>query len=318
MLFRSPQVFYAEDTDGDGKADLQEPLLEGFNEGNQQHRVNGLRWGLDNWLYLANGDSGGQIRSQKTQKVVGIGGRDVRFRPDTGELDAEAGQTQFGRNRDDWGNWFGGNNANPMWHYVMQDSYLRRNPHVAPPEIRQHVSVQPGASPVFPASRTLARFNDFNMSNRFTSACSPEVYRDNLLGLPLPDAWSAAHVFICEPVHNLVHREVMTSEGVSFSSQRADDEQRSEFLASSDNWFRPVMARTGPDGGLWIADMYRAVIEHPEWIPQSWQRKLDLRAGTTMGRIYRVVPEKVSARPMVRLDQLDTPGLVAALETTNG
>ena len=318
IISGAPRVFYAEDTDGDGRADRQELLLEGFQEGNQQHRVNGLRWGLDNWLHLANGDSGGLIRSEKTKVELGINGRDLRFRPDTGELDAQAGQTQFGRNRDDWGNWFGGNNANPMWHYVLEDHYSRRNPHVALIDHRNHVSIQPGASPVFPISRTLARFNDFNMSNRFTSACSPEIYRDNFLGLATPADPLAAQVFICEPVHNLVHREIMTSQGSSFTSQRAEEEARSEFLASSDNWFRPVMARTGPDGGLWIADMYRAVIEHPEWIPLSWQSKLDLRAGTQLGRIYRVTPNNKPRQPLPRLDQLDLPGLVAAMDSVNG
>lgn len=314
LVSAAPAVFYAEDTDGDGRADRRETLLEGFNPGNQQHRTNGLRWGLDNWLYQANGDSGGQVKSLRTGATLDISGRDLRFRPDSGELEAQAGQTQFGRNRDDWGDWFGGNNANPMWHYVLEDHYLRRNPHVASPENRKHVSVQPGASPVFPASKTLSRFNDFNMSNRFTSACSPEVYRDGWLFGPT----NGAQVFICEPVHNLVHREVMTAEGVSFTSRRPDDEQQREFLASSDNWFRPVMVRTGPDGALWIADMYRAVIEHPEWIPQAWQRKLDLRAGSDRGRIYRVVRADSPPRQPARLDQLDTPGLVAALDSPNG
>lgn len=314
LVSAAPSVFYAEDTDGDGKADRRETILDGFQPGNQQHRTNGLRWGIDNWLYQANGDSGGQVKSVRTGTTLNISGRDLRFRPDTGELEAQSGQTQFGRNGDDWGNWFGGNNANPMWHYVLEDHYLRRNPHVAPPENRRHVSVQPGASPVFPASRTLSRFNDFNMSNRFTSACSPEVYRDDwLFG---PDA--GIQVFICEPVHNLVHREVMTAEGVSFSSRRAAGEEQREFLASTDNWFRPVMVRTGPDGALWIADMYRAVIEHPEWIPQSWQRKLDLRAGSDRGRIYRVVRADGAPPRPPRLDQLDTPALVAALDSPHG
>ncbi|MGV2339094.1 MAG UNVERIFIED_CONTAM: hypothetical protein LVR18_35475 [Planctomycetaceae bacterium] len=59
LISMAPQVFYAADTDGDGVCDHRQPLYAGFIEGNQQHRVNGLRWGLDGWLYLANGDSGG-------------------------------------------------------------------------------------------------------------------------------------------------------------------------------------------------------------------------------------------------------------------
>ena len=77
-------------------------LFSGFGQGNQQHRVNTLAWGLDNWIYVANGDSGGKITSTKTGKTVDFGGRDLRIRPDTGAIEAETGMTQFGRSRDDW------------------------------------------------------------------------------------------------------------------------------------------------------------------------------------------------------------------------
>lgn len=313
LVTAAPDIFYAEDADGDGRAEIKKTLYQGFGEGNQQHRVNGLVWGLDNWLYVGNGDSGGQIKSLVTGDVVNIGGRDLRIRPDTGRLDPQSGQTQFGRCRDDWGNWFGGNNSDPLWHYVLEDHYLRRNPHVAPPPVRVQVPQQPGAAPVFPISKTLARFNDFDRANRFTSACSPTIYRDDLFGPGF-----ARNSFVCEPVHNLVHREILSPQGVTFTSRRADDEQQSEFLASSDSWFRPVMVRTGPDGALWIADMYRHVIEHPKWIPQEWQNKLDLRAGSDKGRIYRVYPEKSPPRAMPHLEKLGSDALVAALESSSG
>jgi putative membrane-bound dehydrogenase-like protein len=309
----APDILYAEDLDGDGKADKKIALYTGFGEGNQQHRLNSLSWGLDNWIYGANGDSGGRIKSLRSGKVVDIGGRDFRIRPDDGGLEAESGQTQFGRSRDDWGNWFGGNNSNPMWFYALSDRYLRRNPHVAAPNLRVPVPVTPGAAPVFPVSRTLPRFNDPGAANRFTSACSPIVYRDELFGPAF-----AGNTFVSEPVHNLVHREVMTAAGVTFTSRRAADEQHSEFLASSDNWFRPTTIATGPDGALWVADMYRAVIEHPQWIPADWQKRLDLRAGHDKGRIYRVFPIGTRPRPIPRLDRLDTAGLVAALDSPNG
>lgn len=340
LVSAAPEIFYAEDTNGDGVADKRETLYEGFVEGNQQHRVNGLRWGLDNWLYLANGDSGGTVKSLKTGMSIDIRGRDLRIRPDTGELETVSGQTQFGRNRDDWGNWFGGNNSNPMWHYALEDSYLKRNPHYAAPDGKHHVSNVPGASPIFPASRTLTRFNDFDKVDRFTSACSPIVYRDELLfprragdvsllipannkrgpnqGTDVPRPPEVTHVFICEPVHNLVHHEVMHPIAATFASQRAGDELASEFLASSDNWFRPTTVRTGPDGALWISDMYRLVIEHPEWIPVTWQEKLDLRSGHDMGRIYRVVPADKKVPLPLRLDKLDTASLIQALDSPNG
>ena len=124
--------------------------------------------------------------------------------------------------------------------------------------------------------------------------------------------------FVSEPVHNLVHREIMEPAGVSFTSHRAADETDSEFLASSDNWFRPTMTKTGPDGALYVADMYRLIIEHPEWIPEDFQKSVDLRAGAKMGRIYRVYPTNASLRPIPRLDQLNTKDLAAAMESPNG
>jgi putative membrane-bound dehydrogenase-like protein len=313
IITSAPDIIYAEDTDGDGRADKREVLLHGFGEGNQQHRVNGLSFGLDNWLYCANGDSGGQIESMKTGDKVPVSFRDFRFQPDDGKIDLLLGQSQFTRVRDDAGNWFGSSNSEPMYQFVLEDQYLRRNRQVTTPNARLDVSEAPGAAAVFPLSRTLPRFNDFNVVNRFTSACSAIVYRDDLFG-----AGFEGNSYVSEPVHNLVHREVMSPDGVRYTSRRATDEQQSEFLASSDNWFRPTMLRTGPDGALWVADMYRAVIEHPEYIPVDWQKRLNLRAGDDMGRIYRVYPIGTAPRKFVRLDRLDTAGLVTALASPNG
>jgi putative membrane-bound dehydrogenase-like protein len=309
----APEIFYAEDTDGDGKADVRVPILTGFTEGNPQHRMNSLVWGLDNYFHCANGDSGGNVKSVKTGQQVNVSGRDFRFRPDDGAFETETGQTQYGKCRDDWGNYFGCNNSNPMYHFVLDDHYLRRNPHVPAPEPRVNVSVDPGAAPVYPVSRTLPRFNDPWAANRFTSACSVIVYRDELFGPAFIN-----NSFVSEPVHDLVHREIMTPKGVTFTSRRAADEQHSEFLASTDNWTRPTSIQTGPDGALWVADMYRQVIEHPEWIPKDWQARLDLRAGANKGRIYRVYPVGQKPRAIPRLDKLSTAELVAALDSPNG
>jgi putative membrane-bound dehydrogenase-like protein len=306
----APDILYAEDRDGDGNAEHREVLFTGFTEGNQQHRINGFELGLDGWVYGANGDSGGTVRSTRTGKSVGISGRDFRFRPDTGEFEAESGQTQYGRHRDDWGHWFGNNNPNWAWHYVLSDQDVRRNPHYAPPDPRQ--TLEP-ATRLFPISRTLARFNDPGAANHATSANSPMPYRDELFG-----PWFGTSLFVSEPVHNVVHRMVLEPDGVTFRGRRGPDGSGREFVASSDNWFRPTMLKTGPDGALWIADMYRAVIEHPEWIPDDWEKRLDLRAGSEQGRIYRVFPVDRRRRPIPQLDRLDQAGLVDALDSPNG
>jgi putative membrane-bound dehydrogenase-like protein len=306
----APDILYAEDTDNDGPADVKKVLFTGFTEGNQQHRLNGFDFGLDGWVYGANGDSGGNVRSVSTGKTAAIGGRDFRFRPDTGEFEAESGQTQYGRHRDDFGNWFGNNNPNWAWVYMLSEHDIRRNPRFAPPDPRK--MLEPDTR-LFPLSRTLPRFNDLWAANRVTSANSPTPYRDELFGPGFENS-----LFVSEPVHNLVHRIALEPDGVTLRGARGPDEAEREFLASSDNWFRPTMMRTGPDGGLWIADMYRAVIEHPEWIPDDWEAKLDLRAGADKGRLYRVLPVHQSPRPVPNLAKLDAAGLVAALESPNG
>ena len=179
--------------------------------------------------------------------------------------------------------------------------------------MRSRIAETAELPPVFPLSRTLPRFNDFHTANRFTSACGFTIYRDDLFGPQF-----AGNLFVCEPVHDLVSRRILTPQGSTFKGRRAIDERSSEFVASADNWCRPTMAVTGPDGALWITDMYRQVIEHPEWIPKTTQQTLDLRAGHDMGRIYRVYPAGVTPRPIPRIDQLDTLGLVAALDSPSG
>jgi putative heme-binding domain-containing protein len=116
-----------------------------------------------------------------------------------------------------------------------------------------------------------------------------------------------------------VHREVVRPSGTSFKSERAPGEQTSEFLASTDLWSRFTGIRAGPDGALYITDMYRLVIEHPKWIPDAWQKQLgDVRAGDNAGRIYRVKRRGAALRPVPRLDRADTAGLVAALASPSG
>ncbi|NOS72210.1 MAG: c-type cytochrome [Verrucomicrobia bacterium] len=313
LIAAAPDLIYAEDTDGDGRADVRKVLFTGFNPGNQQHRFNGFEWGLDGWIYAANGDSGGKVKSLATGKVISISGRDIRFRPDTGEMETVSAQTQFGRRRDDWGNWFGNNNPTWLWHVTLPEHYLRRNPKLAVKHVLHVLANYENSTRVFPASAALVRPNQPWSLNHVTSGCSPCPYRDDLFG---PDF--ATSVFASEPVHNAVHREVLVRDGAGFTSHRAPGEEQSEFLASTDNWFRPITTKTGPDGALYVADMYRFVLEHPEWISPEMQARLDLRAGSDKGRIYRVVPEGKPRRPIPNLAVKNTRELVAAMDSVNG
>lgn len=313
LVCAAPDILYAEDTDGDGKADEVKKLFTGFVTHNYQARVNSLRWGLDNWVYAAAGIFGGKIKSEITGKVVECSNRDLRFNPDTGELEPASGASQQGRVRDDFGNWFGCDNSTFIWHYPLPDFYLRRNPYVTALEPRVNPLKYGDSTVLFPVSRTLERFNNPNSANRTTSAAGIEIYRDDFLG---KDFYGNA--FIGETVHNLVQRIVLTHSGATFEGHRAEDEQRSSFFASTDNWCRPVQMRTGPDGALWIIDMYRFVIEHPRWIPADRLATLDVRAGADSGRIFRVYPTGKKLRPIYNLTTTSTAKLVSLLDTPNG
>ncbi|QEF98197.1 Neutral/alkaline non-lysosomal ceramidase [Stieleria maiorica] len=320
LVTAAPQILYLEDSNGDGKADVRRPLLNGFLEGNQQLRVNGLRWGLDNWVHCASGShhsgygKGNQITSAMTGKSYQVGSRDFRFRPDTGEVDPQSGPSQYGRNRDDWGNWFGVQNSRPLWHYVLADEDIRRNPHFAPPDPKHQV-VTPVNPPVFPAAQLQKRFHSFNQSGRFTSACSAMVYRDDLLFSIRDDE---QHAFTCEPFHNLVQHNIIFDDGVSFGFRRDPAEDVVDFFASEDRWCRPVMVRTGPDGALWVVDMYRYMIEHPQWLPQNGKDELRpyYRLGENFGRIYRVVP--AGENPKLPRIEETTERLLTAMTSPNG
>lgn len=313
LVCAAPDILFAEDTDGDNKADKVEKLFTGFYTDNYNARINSLTLGLDNWIHGANGLLGGKIRSTRTGLETDIAGRDVRINPDTGELQLVSGVTQQGRVRDDWDNWFGCSNSRWVYHFPLPEAYVRRNPHVPGPVPSVYLPADAKAAELNAISHVLERFNNPASQGHITSACGLGVYRDELLG-----AEYAGNAFIGETAHNLVRRYRLDTNGATFKAQRPEGEAEREFFASKDNWTRPVQIRTGPDGALYIVDMYRAVIEHTRWIPADRLAKIDPRAGDTMGRIYRLVPAGVKLRPVRDLTKLDTTALVAALDTPNG
>jgi putative membrane-bound dehydrogenase-like protein len=316
LICAAPDILYAEDTDGDGKADVVRKLYTGFGTQNYQARVNSLVWALDGWIYGSCGMFGGKIECFPPggkSHFVQLGDRDFRIKPDLGLLEPVTGRTQQGRARNDWDDWFGCDNSNLCRHYPLADHYLKRNPHVAVEVTAYSVLDYPDSHRLYPISRELQLFKLSGPPGYTTAACGLGIYRDDLLGKEYQ-----GNAFVCEPVNLLVHRMVLSPKGSTFSGRRAPGEEKSEFLASTDTWFRPVRVQTGPDGALWVVDMYRYVIEHPRWIPPEDLAQLDLRAGSTMGRIYRIFPADKGPRPIPRLDKLGTAGLAAALDSPNG
>lgn len=289
IVTSAPHILRLKDTNGDGVADEREVLFSGFAEGNQQLRVNGLKWGVDGWIYCANGgvgrgDPNARVKVERTGDLVDLGARDFRFSLDFKKLEPQLGMSQFGRNRDDFGNWFGCNNNTPLYHVVHDDALLRRNPFLTPQATTVFVPQITKPGPVFAISDK-GIFYHLSEVGRFTSANSAMIYRDRLLG----DAYYG-NFFVSEPVHNLVHREIVERNGATFTSHRPAGDEAREFLASRDSWFRPNMIRTGPDGALYISDMYREMVEHPHWIAADKKEGLIFRKGEDRGRIWRIVP----------------------------
>ncbi len=314
IISAAPDIIFARDTNGDDKADETETWYSGFPLANPQHRINGFTYGLEHALHCASGDNLSEITAVRTNKTVNASGRDFRIWPTSGELDLLSGRTQYIRSRNDWAESFGNDNSRPMYHYPIEDRYLLRNSAVRYSGNQRYLFDPPSAPPVYPRSNTSDRYNDLFAANRFTSACSAIVFRSSELGEDL-----AGNAFICEPVHNLVHRAILTRDGASYQATRHSSETQSEFLASTDPWFRPTRVTEGTDGMLWVVDMYRAVIEHPEWIPMAWQEQVNLRAGEGMGRIYRIVPSaqtKNTALPV--LTGLGPIQLAEYLESPHG
>jgi putative membrane-bound dehydrogenase-like protein len=315
LVTAAPEIFFLREN---GEKQV---LFTGFKEANPQLRVNALRWGLDGWIYCASGLSGGNVTSIKTGQTLKIDGHDIRIHPHDGAIELVSGMSQYGRDRDDSGNWFGLDNSNPLFHLVLEDHYLRRNPD-APAITPKRQIVVPSNGPVFAVS---SRKNEYDRTlaspghpGHFTSACGLSIYRDDLL---FPRQPGVEHAFTCEVVHNLIRHTLLKDDGISYTPTSQPAEGDHEFFASEDPWCHPVFTRTGPDGALWIVDMYRWMVEHPDWLPPGGPQRMAprFRDGAELGRIYRVYPK--GKRPALALPQLngsDTPSLLAAMRSTNG
>jgi putative membrane-bound dehydrogenase-like protein len=310
------EIAFFADRDGDGKAEHKETWFTGFVQENSQLRANHPTFGPDGWIYVANGLRGGTIVAAKPEwkakgQPVALAGFDFRFNPLTGEAGAVSGNGQFGLCFDDFGNRFICSNRNPVQHVVLEDQYIKRNPFLAVKKTVHDVAAFAENSRLHPISR--AWTTSTLHANQFTAACGVQIYR----GDALPPEF-LGNAFTCDPTGNLVHREVLAPLGATYAGHPADGEQ--EFLASPDTWFRPVNLVNGPDGALYVVDMYRAVIEHPDWMPAELKTRKDLLDGSDRGRIWRITsvePAMNSERPDDPVDQLTTREVIELLEHRN-
>ena len=333
IVTSAPDILFFKDTDGDGKADVRQVLYTGFPKVNPEARVTNPRYGIDNWIYVANDGQDGQIRSPEhpERPPVPVRGADFRFQPVRGLAEPASGPTQFGMSFDDRGNRFISQNTIHIRQVVMPMQYLIRAPLLEVDRVSQDISDHGvGEARMYPLTTPQAwrkqrtelrqqRYNE-NQLHRveqvggwFTAATGNTVYTGDVF----PNQyWGNA--FTGDVSGNLVHRDVLTPDGVTFIAHRA--ERNSEFLASTDMWFRPCNFANAPDGNLYLTDIYREFIETPESIPEQIKKKMDFWSGSDRGRIYRIVPNHPLRQRDLKpnLGGMPAAELVAQLSSTNG
>ncbi len=304
------EIVYLADTDGDNAADQREVWFDGFTPAHPQMQIGCPRLGFDNWIYLTYGN--GKVRCQRpgfeTKEPVEIPRVDFRFHPETMQFEAISGAGQFGNTIDNFGHRFFSSNRNPIMTDVLSLAQVRRNSFAG--VSLGHTDVGPAGekTQVFPL--VTMKSNWLSHAGTHTSACGVTAYRGSLFGDE-----SDRSVFVCEPVGHLITRSVIEPQGGTVTARRARD--KADFLTSSDTWFRPASLATGPDGALYVADMYRLWVEHPKFVPDDVAAKMDWRAGEDRGRIWRVIPDSpISVKTFQPPESTDD--LVKLLRDNNG
>jgi putative membrane-bound dehydrogenase-like protein len=310
LVSNAPDLLYLESKTSDTKADTRRVLYRGFDVANIQQLLNSLQFALDNWIHACAGNAGGDITSPEKPGMppVALRGRGVRFRPDVpGSLEPTSGGGQYGLTADEWGRWFTATNSQHLRHIILPDHYLKRNPFLAVRAVTLDIPEHGAACRVFRRSpfeawrveRTTRRTGGAD-ANRFpstelvpggyvTSACSPLDYTADLF----PPEYRGS-VFVCDPANNLILRDTLTPHGATFIAKRGHAD--SEFLASTDNWFRPVHLTLGPDGAIYVLDFYREVIETPLSLPDDIKRRVNLES-RGRGRIWRITTAPAGTKP---------------------
>lgn len=303
LVAEPPKLWFFRDTDGDGKADSKTEVAGDYGDRiNPEHTANGLLWAMDNWIYSAN--------------------HTVRFRYlGDGKFARENTVTrgQWGIAQDDVGRLFYNSNSDPLRHDVAPTEYLRRNPGFT--ATGNNVQIVPGNLKIWPGRMTpgvnrgyKTLDSDFKLYS-MTAASGPVVYRGTLFP---KDVYGDA--FVPEPSANLIKRIRIYEKDGLLSGANAYD--RAEFLTSTDERFRPVNLYNGPDGGLYVVDLYRGILQHRIYITTYLRKQIlerGLDKGLGYGRIWRIVPEGAKAATFdTGLARATTVQLVAKLADGNG
>ncbi len=314
-------------------------LSTGFGRSNVQGLVNSLRWGLDLRLHgatsssngqMSNGQKGsGQMGMGPRDEVLRLGARDFAFDPLTKRIEVVDGGGQHGMMIDPWGDKYVCSNSDHLQQVMMVTPRVdRASRYASVPTMRRSIAADGPQADVFRASpvepwrilRTQLRVSGKvpgpiegggRAAGYFTGATGVYVYDGDQWG----DS-SEPVALVCDVGSNLVHRKRMIEDGLWRRGERLD--VNDEFLRSTDIWFRPVQLGTGPDGALYVCDMYREVIEHPLSLPPVIKSQLDLNSGNDRGRIWRVVQtDRPLRRETANLKSLSIVELVKQVDHAN-
>ena len=281
------QILFVRDTNDDGVADLREPLIQGFNPNHSQLQVSAPRWGPDHWVYFNNGlDTKEIYPSASPEAKQNLTRSNLRWNPTTGVLEPSSGFGQFGGCFDDFGHHFFCSNRSPVMFAVMPPAAVNRNPLAGIAQGWEDIAPSGPETRVYPLQLTHTTADAHAGTN--TAACGLGVYRGDLM----PELRN--QVFVCDPTGQLITRYQVEPHGASLQATRIGD--HTEFLRSRDEWYRPVNVTTGPDGALYVCDIYRRYIDHARFFPEEFAKSHDLRAGENEGRIWRIVPQGAKPR----------------------
>ncbi len=328
LVAAAPDILFLKDTTGDFRADVKEVLFTGFFASNSEAQITNLHYNVDNWIYASNCGQAGEIKFLRNPQApaISIKGGDFRFRLDKGKFEIESSSGQFGMAVDDWGNRFFTENSIHIQHAPIAGRYLYRHGFLPSYDVALNISdhdpemFQQTPPPYWRKERTKRRNEQFAEAkldrheyaeDHFTGASGGTFYGADLL----PKEYQGS-VFTGEVAGNLVHRDILTlaSNSPTFIAKRGDKEKDKEFLVSSDPWFRPVQLSVGPDGVLYVIDMYRQHIETPTAIPEDLKEEMDFFKGSQLGRIYRIIPKGAKPTPVQpRLRSKSAAELVALL-----
>ncbi len=304
LLVAEPtHLWFFRDTDGDGVADEKTEIATDYgNTTNPEHNANGLMWAMDNWIYSAN---------HTTRFHYEGGGKFTR--------DTTITRGQWGITQDDTGRIYYNSNSDPLRFDAVPSAYLRRNPNFT--GAGTNVQLAPATLRVWPGrvtpgiNRGYKTLDSAGKMYAVTAACGPVIYRGALF-----PAEFRGDAFICEPAGNLIKRIKLTEKDGALRGTNAYDGQ--EFLTSTDERFRPVNLGNGPDGALYVVDMYRGVIQHKIYVTSYLRKQIEERGladGIGKGRIWRIVPDgapKADFKP--GLAGASDAKLVQALGAANG